>query len=134
MAMRRRAEPEENTDVNLTPMLDVVFILLIFFIVTATFVKTPGIEVDKIDVKSSGSLNSPIIVAINGQNEVWIDRKEVQPREVYAVMQEMVSENPGASAIIQVDADSMNGPLLELMESMQQAGVKKIDVSTAPQS
>ncbi len=134
MAMRRRVEQDEDTDVNLTPMLDVVFILLIFFIVTATFVKTPGTEVNKVPVKVLGDIKSPIIVALTSTDEIWIDRKEVQMREVYAIMQEMIKDNPGAEAMIQVDADSTSGTLLELQGAMQSAGILKINVSTEADS
>ncbi|MEM6625356.1 MAG: biopolymer transporter ExbD [Pseudomonadota bacterium] len=134
MALRRQEYEDEDTDVNLTPMLDVVFIMLIFFIVTATFVKIPGAEVEKVDADNVGALRSPIIVAIDSASNIWIDRNEVKPREVYAIMQEMIEDNPGAKAMIQVDAASENGPLLELMESMQAAGIQKIDVVTAPTS
>lgn len=130
MAMRRRVEEEEDVDINITPMLDVVFILLIFFIVTATFVKTPGAPISKVDIKSVEPLNSQIIVALTDTDEIWIDRRQVQMREIYAIMQDMISDNPAAEAMIQVDADSRNGPLQELMAAMQDAGITKIDVST----
>lgn len=130
MALRRRVEEDENTDVNLTPMLDVVFILLIFFIVTATFVKTPGQTVEKIDIETAYSIKSPIIIALDSTDTIWIDRKEVQPREVYAIMQEMIEDNPGARAMIQTDAESTFGALRALQETMQAAGIQKIDIST----
>ncbi len=134
MALRRRVEEDEDTDVNLTPMLDVVFILLIFFIVTATFVKTPGTEVDKIDSEIAKSIKSPIIIALDNTDTIWIDRKAVQSREVYAVMQEMIEDNPGARAMIQTDAESTFGALKALQDTMMAAGIKKIDISTEPQN
>jgi len=132
MARNSRVEPEEDTEVNMTPMLDVVFILLIFFIVTATFVKTPGVDVEKIDIKSVSAIKSPIMVALNDKDEIWIDRKSVDIREVYAVIQDMVEDNPGGEAMIQVDGASSYGVLRDLQENMVNAGVKKINISTKP--
>lgn len=132
MARGSRIEPEEDTDVNLTPMLDVVFILLIFFIVTATFVKTPGAQVAKIDAEIAHSIKSPIIVAIDSSDTIWIDRRPVQMREVYAIMQEMIESNPAAEAMIQVDEGSTYGVLKQLQDNMVSAGIRKIDLSTAP--
>ena len=130
MARGSRIEPEEDTDVNLTPMLDVVFILLIFFIVTATFVKTPGTQVSKINAEISQSIKSPIIVAIDGNDDIWVDRRQVKMREVYAIMQEMIEDNPAAEAMIQVDAGSTYGVLKKLQDNMVNAGIRKIDLST----
>ena len=128
---RSRVEDGDDMEVNLTPMLDVVFILLIFFIVTATFVKTPGKEVNKIETTIAESIKNPIIVALDETDAIWIDRKQVDLREVYAVMQEMVEDNPSAESMIQVDAQSSFGVLRELQEIMVNAGVRKINLSTA---
>ena len=132
MARNRRLEPEDQTDVNLTPMLDVVFILLIFFIVTATFVKTPGTEVDKITAEIGKPIKSSIIVALDENDEIWVDRRKVKMREVSAIMQDMIEDNPGGEAMIQVDEGSTYGVLKELQDTMVGAGIRKIDLSTAP--
>lgn len=134
MARESRIAPEEDAEVDLTPMLDVVFILLIFFIVTATFVKTPGATVEKIDIKNVGAIKSPIMVALTSDDEIWINRKAVKMREVYATMQEMVEDNASGEAMIQVDGQSSTGVLLELQANMMTAGVKSINISTEPQS
>lgn len=134
MSRESRIAPEEDAEVDLTPMLDVVFILLIFFIVTATFVKTPGATVEKVDLKKVDRINSPIMVALTSEDEIWINRKAVKMREVYATMQEMVEDNASGEAMIQVDGQSTTGVLLELQANMVNAGVKKINISTEPQS
>ncbi|ACT58903.1 ExbD/TolR family protein [Hirschia baltica] len=134
MARESRIAPEEDAEVDLTPMLDVVFILLIFFIVTATFVKTPGATVEKIDLKKVAPINSPIMVALTADDEIWINRKAVKMREVYATMQEMVEDNSSGEAMILVDGQSTTGVLLELQSNMMTAGVKSINISTEPQS
>jgi biopolymer transport protein ExbD len=130
--MARHIEPEEEPEVEMTPMLDVVFILLIFFIVTATFVKTPGADVEKVEIKNSSAIKSPIMVALTDKDEIWVNRKSIEMREVYAVMQDMVEDNPGGEAMIQVDGSSSYGILRELKETMVNAGVKKINISTEP--
>ena len=130
MARESRLPPEEDAQVDLTPMLDVVFILLIFFIVTATFVKTPGATVEKIDLEKVGPIKDPIMVALTSDDEIWINRKAVKMREVYATMQEMVEDNASGEAMIQVDGGSTAGVLLELQGIMVNAGVKSINIST----
>ncbi len=130
MSRESRIAPEEDAEVDLTPMLDVVFILLIFFIVTATFVKTPGATVDKVDLEKVVPIKDPIMVALTSEDEIWINRKAVKMREVYATMQEMVEDNPVGEAMIQVDGQSTTGVLLELQGIMVNAGVKSINIST----
>ncbi|WP_018996534.1 ExbD/TolR family protein [Hirschia maritima] len=130
MSRESRIAPEEDAEVDLTPMLDVVFILLIFFIVTATFVKTPGATVEKVDLEKVVPIKDPIMVALTSEDEIWINRKAVKMREVYATMQEMVEDNPVGEAMIQVDGQSTTGVLLELQGIMVNAGVKSINIST----
>ena len=75
MARRSRTDiPDEGTELNMTPMLDVVFILLIFFIVTSVFVKTPGIDPFQPEAATDGEWKPSVLIAVNAENEVWIDK------------------------------------------------------------
>ncbi len=122
--------PEEDEEgINLTPMLDVVFIMLIFFIVTASFVKEAGIEVERPVAKTAYSKkNANIIVAINANNEIWMDRKRIKPQGVRGQIERMHAENPEGSVIIQADKDSQSEALLTVMAAAREA---KVNVAIA---
>lgn len=120
---------EDEEGINLTPMLDVVFIMLIFFIVTASFVKEAGIEVDRPVAKTAYSKkNANIIVAINANNEIWMDRKRIKPQGVRGQIERMHAENPEGSVIIQADKDSQSEALLTVMAAAREA---KVNVAIA---
>ncbi len=112
---------------NLTPMLDVVFIMLIFFIVTASFVKESGIEVNRqyaSQAEEKKSANIFIAIAENGQ--VWIDKRMVDVRAVRANIERLHAENPQGSVVIQADRDSKNGVLVQVLDAAKAAGVEKV--------
>jgi biopolymer transport protein ExbD len=125
-----RFDEEEDNEVNLTPMLDVVFIMLIFFIVTASFVKEAGIEVTKpsaatAERKEKGN----ILVAISANNQIWIDRRQVDPRALRANLERMHGENPNGAVVIQADEESKNKLLVQVMDAARMAGVKSVSIA-----
>jgi biopolymer transport protein ExbD len=127
---RRRAKEDDEAEINLTPMLDVVFIMLIFFIVTASFVKESGIDVNRPDastatVKERGN----ILVAITEGNQIWIDRRQVDVRSVRANIERMHAENPQGAVVIQADKNSKNGLLVQVMDAARQAGVFNVSIA-----
>ena len=121
---------EEESEINLTPMLDVVFIMLIFFIVTASFIKEAGIDVDR---PVAGTLDSipdaNILIAISASDEIWIDKKIVDPRLVKSAIDRLHAENPKGSIVIQADEDSTNEALTVVMEAAKQSGVGNVAIS-----
>ncbi|MFK7958807.1 MAG: ExbD/TolR family protein [Lysobacterales bacterium] len=128
--MQMVAQQEEESEINLTPMLDVVFIMLIFFIVTATFVKESGIDVNRPDAPTAVvQENANILVAINERNEIWIDRRRVDPRSVRANIERMHAENPQGAVIIQADQLSQTKTLVGVMDSARQAGVFNVSIA-----
>ena len=111
-------------------MLDVVFIMLIFFIVTATFIKEAGIQVDRPDtVTAEFQDDASILIAISANDEIWIDRKEREPRAVRSVIERLHSENPKGSIVIQADEDSTNEMLVIVLEAAKAAGVKNVAIA-----
>ncbi|MCB9542742.1 MAG: biopolymer transporter ExbD [bacterium] len=133
MALRNRARESDEEDVNLTPMLDVVFIMLIFFIVTASFTKETGIDVNRpsaatAEVKERGN----ILVAITADGEVWIDKRRVDPRALQANIERLYAENPQGSVVIQADTDSRNGLLVQVMDAARAAGVPNVSLAAQP--
>ena len=123
------AEEEEN-EINLTPMLDVVFIMLIFFIVTASFIKEAGIDVDRPDAPSADSQDdAAILIAISANDEIWIDRRETEPNAVRGMIERLHAENPKGSIVIQADEESTNEMLVVVMEAAKQAGVTNVAIA-----
>jgi len=115
---------EEETEINLTPMLDVVFIMLIFFIVTASFVKEAGIDVDRPGAATAVSKqNASILIAISSKNEIWIDRRKVNAQGVRAHIERLRAENPEGAVVIQADKDSHAETLLAVMDAARETGV-----------
>ena len=132
--MRKRrvlAAEEEDNEINLTPMLDVVFIMLIFFIVTASFIKEAGIQVERPDAPTAEKQeDAAILIAISANDEIWIDRKEIDPRAVRGMIERLHAENPKGSIVIQADEESTNEMLVIVMEAAKQAGVANVAIAT----
>lgn len=121
---------EQESPIDLTPMLDVVFILLIFFIVTASFVKESGIEVNKPQAQTAVQKElANIFIAINAQDEIWIDKRKVDVRSLRAVIERLHAENPQSSIVIQADKRSTNEKLVNVMDAARQAGIYNIAIA-----
>jgi biopolymer transport protein ExbD len=122
---------EDENEINLTPMLDVVFIMLIFFIVTASFIKESGLDVNRPDAPMTESKpeDANILVLINANDEIWIDRRLIDPRAVRANIERLHAENPDGSVVIQANNKSSNKMLVEVMDSARLAGVYSISIA-----
>ena len=121
---------EEENEINLTPMLDVVFIMLIFVIVTASFIKEAGIDVDRPDAPTAESQDdAAILIAISAGDEIWIDRRQTDPNAVRGMIERLHAENPKGSIVIQADEESTNETLVVVMEAAKQAGVSNVAIS-----
>lgn len=126
-------DSEEDAELNMTPMLDVVFILLIFFIVTAVFVKLPGQEPAEPDaVVFDEGLRSTIILAVTADDEVWFDRKLIPPQRLLTEVQSIQAENPKAEAIVQADKDASHGVVYDVMEALRDSGIQTQRVAIEP--
>ena len=125
--IRKPEDDAADSGIDVTPMLDVVFILLIFFIVTATFVKESGIEVNRPDAATAVQQErANILVAINAANEVWIDRRQIDIRAVQPNIERLRAENPQGSVIIQADRESTTEVLVKVMDAARAAGVDNV--------
>ncbi|RZF83296.1 biopolymer transporter ExbD [Pseudoalteromonas sp. CO325X] len=125
-------QEEEAEEINMTPMLDVVFIMLIFFIVTASFVKESGIDVNRPEAATAVKKErANILVAISDKGEVWINKREVDVRAVQANIERLKAENPQGSVVIQADKKATTDTLIRVMDAARAAGV--FDVSIAAQ-
>ncbi len=124
-------QSDEGEEINLTPMLDVVFIMLIFFIVTASFIKESGIDVNRPDapVTDVKPEDANILVQIRANDEIWIDRRLIDPRAVRANIQRLHAENPQSSVVIMPNKKSTNKMLVTIMDASRSAGVYNISIA-----
>lgn len=127
---KRKVIQQEEEGIDLTPMLDVVFIMLIFFIVTTSFVKESGIEVSRPSAKSAKQKPSAsLFIAINQSGEIWIDKRRVDVRSVRANVEKLHAESPEGAVVIQADKNSSTGVLVKVMDQARLAGVTNISLA-----
>ena len=123
---------EEEATIDMTPMLDVVFIMLIFFIVTASFVKEAGIDVNRPEAATAVKKDrANILIAISDKNEIWINKRRIDARAVQANIERLRAENPQGSVVIQADKKATTETLIKVMDASRAAGA--YDVSIAAQ-
>jgi len=130
--MRRRhaAIEADEGDIDITPMLDIVFIMLIFFIVTTSFVKESGVTVSRPSAETAvEQKGNNILIAIRPNGEIWIDRRAVDIRAVRANVERLKAENPEGAVIIQADENSQTGLLVKVMDQARMAGVSNISIA-----
>ncbi|MDJ0878647.1 MAG: biopolymer transporter ExbD [Halieaceae bacterium] len=128
--LRRLIPKSEESTIDITPMLDVVFIMLIFFIVTATFIKESGTEVSRPLAFTAGLQDkASILIAIDAENRVWIDRRNVDPRGLRAIIERLHAENPRGSIVVQADKASKNEILVEVLDAATRAGVADVAIA-----
>ena len=132
MARRNTIQQSEgDEDVNVTPLLDIVFIMLIFFIVTSTFVKEPGINPERPEAETAQERRlASIIVAISDEDEIWINKERVELEEVRAQVEQLRRENPRGTAVVQADAKSKTRLLVEVVNQIRATGISDVAVST----
>ncbi|MDA8933414.1 biopolymer transporter ExbD [Gammaproteobacteria bacterium] len=131
MIRRRNKERDEST-IDITPMLDIVFIMLIFFIVTTSFVKETGVEVNRPNAATAvRDERGNILIAITANDEIWIDKRMIDLRSVRANVERLKAENPEGSVIIQADKASKTGFLVETMDQVRLAGVQNVSIAAS---
>ena len=130
MARRRRSDVGEEAEQNMTPMLDIVFIMLIFFIVTATFVKDAGRDVQRPEaITSALQQRVSITVAVTEDEKIWINREETDLRSVRAVIEKLHAENPQGTVVVQADESAPSGLVLQVGRAVQGAGVEMVGLA-----
>lgn len=117
-------------EINMTPLIDMVFILLIFFIVTTSFVKETGVEVNRPAADTAVEQErANILVAIRANDEIWIDNRQIDRRAVRANVERLHAENPEGAVIILADQDARTGLLIEVMDQARLAGVPNVSIA-----
>ena len=131
MSRQMKSSLEEDSAIDMTPMLDIVFIMLIFFIVTATFVKETGIDVTRPDSETAVKQTKvAILIAIDDNNQIWINRRPIELGAVRANIERLRAENPQGGAVIQADKAARTGTLVAVMDRLRQAGVPRVSIAT----
>lgn len=130
--MRRlRSKQEDDAKIDITPMLDVVFIMLIFFIVTASFIKESGAKVIKPEAENAVKHpKATVLLAIDENNEIWLDRRVIDPRAIKANISRLLAESPEGEVIVQADVESEAGTLLKVVDALKAAGIDIPTIAT----
>lgn len=136
MRMRRRSyQNEEAPGIDLTPMLDVVFIMLIFFIVTSSFIKESGIEVNRPQADSAAAQEQGnILIAVTADGQVWLDKQVVDVRSVRTHVERMRQEQPEGIVVVQADQDARTGLVVRVMDQARLAGVPDVVLAASTES
>lgn len=127
-----KANTEEETDIDITPMLDVVFIMLIFFIVTASFVKESGIDINKpqaSDQPPNPDAPKPIVVEISDLSEIRIQNRLVDHRSVKSTITRLKAESPESSVIVKLDPKAKTRAIIQTIDGIREAKVLQPTVS-----
>jgi len=136
--MRRknsRASADKNAELDMTPMLDIVFIMLIFFIVTSSSIKESGLDVNRPQAQTAEKLEQAhIIVAISPAGEIWIDKKVIDIRAVRANVARLHAENPLGSVVITADRETKTHVLVSVMDQIRLAGINNASIATEAES
>ena len=120
-----------DEDINMTPMLDIVFIMLIFFIVTASFVKEAGIQVDRpLATQSEPRRQASILVAISPLGDIWIQKRKIELASVRPTIERLRAENPQGTVVIEADQKAKAGVVLDVVDQIKAAGVQSMAIST----
>ena len=128
--MARRAATREDAEINITPMLDIVFIMLIFFIVTTSFTKETGATIIKPMAEQAVALrNGTILIGIRSNDDIWMNKRQIEMREVRSLVERAKAENPEGSVVIVADKDSRIGIVTQVMDQVRLAGVEGIAIS-----
>ena len=127
-------EDTDDTGIDLAPMLDFVLNLLIFFIITTSFIKEAGITVNRAEaVTAEHKDNGNILVAIRPNGEIWMDKRPVDIRDVRLIIERLHTERPDDTVVIVADRDSETGVLTQVMDQVKLGGIAEVSIAAAPQ-
>ncbi len=134
MATKDHLKSESGpTAMNITPLIDMVFILLIFFAVNASFIKEAGVEIERPSARSAVTQEQAnIMIAVTENGEVWVDRQRVDPRSVRGHVERLHAENPEGAVVILADDESQTGLVIEVLDQARLAGVENVAVAASP--
>jgi biopolymer transport protein ExbD len=130
MQARRHVVDTEDTGIDLAPMLDFVLNLLIFFIITTSFVKEAGVNVTRPEALTAEHKDSGnILVAIRANGDIWMDKRQVDLREVRALIERLHVERPEDTVVLIADKDSPTGVLTKVMDQVKLGGINEVSIA-----
>jgi biopolymer transport protein ExbD len=122
---------ENDAEIDMTPMLDIVFIMLIFFIVSTSFVREAGVEIERpVSDTSEVQESQGVMLAITAEDEVWLDRQPVDIRMIRPTLERLKVEQPDLGVMIQADKDAKTGLLVQVMDQVKLSGIEQVAVAT----
>ncbi len=128
--LMKKNEEEEAGEIDLTPMLDVVFILLIFFIVTSVFVTEAGIEVNKPEASTADDTSGDLIlIAVGPSGDIWIDGDLIDPRFIRSRFELRLADAPNSAVIIQADQNANNEQVMLILSAAREANIEDVRIS-----
>jgi biopolymer transport protein ExbD len=131
--MAKRHAHTDEAEINITPMLDIVFIMLIFFIVTTSFTKETGAAIIKPEAGQAAALrNGTILIGVKPNDDIWMAKRQIELREVRQMVERAKAENPEGSVVIVADRGSRIGTITQVMDQVKLAGVEGIAISAEP--
>ncbi len=119
-----------TAELNIAPLIDMVFILLIFFLVTTSFVKETGIDISRPTASTAVSnAKATVLIAIDRENRVFLDRREIDVRAVRANMERILAETPEGAVVVVADKASNTGVAITVMDGCRMAGAKSVSLA-----
>lgn len=131
--MRRKHHSDDEAEINITPMLDIVFIMLIFFIVTTSFVKEKGLEVSRpsnAPPKITEQKKGPIVVKIDANGNIEIKGRMIERKAVQANLEREKAEKPDSTLIVAAHPDAETDALVTILDAAKAVGVESVNVAT----
>ena len=126
------ARRSEKTELNMAPLIDMIFILLIFFLVTASFVKTPGIDIQKPFAETAEKRKKTnLVIGVAQDSTVWVEGRMIDLRDIKAYLESFLQETPGGTVVISADAASRSEITLLLHDTAQAVGIKEVYIGAA---
>ena len=130
MRFRHKRREEEESEINITPMMDIVFIMLIFFIVTTSFIKETGIDPNRPEAETAKRAElGNILIAIAPNDRIWMNKAPIELESVKIMMELAHAENPESSVVIVADELASTGLVLDVMDQIRLSGISKISLS-----
>ena len=127
---KRHAQQEDDTEINITPMLDIVFIMLIFFIVTTSFIKETGIDPNRPDAETAEyKQRGNILIGVGVTGDVWMNKRKVELNQIPSMVEAARGESPESSVVIIADKEAPTGALIDVMDKVRLGGVSNISVA-----
>jgi biopolymer transport protein ExbD len=127
-----RRQRKAAVELNMAPLIDMVFILLIFFLVTTSFVKETGIEVQRPTASTAESnAKASILIAVDAENRIFFDHREIDVRAVRANLERALAENPEGAVVVVADRDSATGTAIMVMDGCRMAGATNVSLAAS---